>query len=126
DAEDARAGITASEPRCQKTERRLSVPHVPIQDLPLENRAVRALRRELRRGADAFDLAARIELPLALRRLLIDAELQARRAGIEYERIVTHGSHRGLQRLAAGVRGERRDGAARDSRSHGVGPARQD
>ena len=46
---------------------------------------------EPRRGADALDLPARVQLPGAHVRALVHAELQTRRAGIQHENVISHG-----------------------------------
>src|SRR4029077_15574551 len=48
------------------------------------------LRRQMRRRADAVDLPARLQAPAVFVRPAVHAELQARRARVEHQRVVVH------------------------------------
>ncbi len=90
DTEHARAAVLGAEPRGESPKRGASVIDGAIQRVIGEDLAPRVLRRESRRGPDALDLAPRLQAPGFDLRPPIDAELEARGARVEHDRVVVH------------------------------------
>jgi len=93
DAEDPAAAEVGTEPGGQGVERAPPVSDradrlVMGEDLP---RAV--LRGQTGRGSYPLDLALRLQAPALAFRPAVDAELDARGAGVEDESVVVHGGH---------------------------------
>src|SRR6187399_1698271 len=91
DAENRRTLVLPAQPGRERVERSASVAHRGTQRLLANRCSALVLRHESRRRADAFDLAARGQAPRLGGRSLIDAELQARRACVQHQRVVIHG-----------------------------------
>ena len=134
DAEHAGAAVALAQPRGQRVERGAPVAHARVE-LGVDQALARvALDGEPRRRADAVDLPARFEAPrVAVRPPPVDAELEARGAGVEDEGEVVHHAAPDAARTPVAARAWRRawaamhgDRAARDLRPHGVGAAGQD
>src|SRR4051812_6532634 len=85
DAEHSRAVKARAQPRREKLQRRGDIANLWLQRLRVEPRAGRIANRELRRRAEAFDLAARDRTPFRPVAHLVNAELQAGRSGVEHE-----------------------------------------
>ena len=73
----------------------------PPQRLVGDRCSALVLRHESRRRADAFDLTARAQAPRFIRGSLVDAELEARRAGIQHQRVVAHSFRCRVRRACA-------------------------
>src|SRR5262249_10259603 len=83
-----------SQPRRQCIERGVAVADGFDIDSAIVQSLVRVIfRGEFRRRADALDLPARFESPGIGRGLVEDAELEARRSGVEDDRVVLHARH---------------------------------
>src|SRR6187549_3344065 len=66
-----------------------------VNDEPIQRAVGKRVRLSVRdpqpwRGADPFDLSPAVELPASTLWTLIDAELQARRAGIDDDGVIVH------------------------------------
>src|SRR5262245_30086131 len=90
DGEHAPAAVAAAQPGGQRVERAPAIAHRCVEVLLDQRLAGGVFRAELRRRADPFDLTACLELPGIAGPAAIHAELQARRTGVEDERVV-HG-----------------------------------
>ena len=89
DGEHAGVAVLRPQPCGKRVERSAGVGDGAVQPLLGNLLALAVLRRESRRRANAVDLAARLELPLVFGGA-VDAELEARRASVEDERVFAH------------------------------------
>ena len=92
DTKHARAAVLGAEPLGESTERGAPILDGAVQRIVGEDAVPSVLRRESRRGPDALDLPPRLQAPAFDLRPPIDAELEARGARVEHDRVVVHGS----------------------------------
>jgi hypothetical protein len=88
DAKYTRARVFRLQPRGESIDRFASITRTGT--LVYQALAIGILHAQMRRRADAFDLPARFEAPAFTFRPLKNGKLQARRSGIEHQRIVVH------------------------------------
>ena len=91
DAAHPHAAKAPAEPTCYMLERGARVNDRISRHAIHQHDAARVERREARRGPYPLDLATHLETPGAGFRQVVDGELEARRAGVDHQRVVGHG-----------------------------------
>ena len=89
DGKHSGVSILGAEPCRERVESRAGIGDRAVQPIFGDSVALTVFRGESRRRADAVDLAPRLELPLVFCRA-VDTKLEARRAGVEDERVFAH------------------------------------